>query len=229
MSVVRSAKELAKFIDHTNLNPAATEDDIRRLCEEAKSYGFYAVCVNPANVRLCHRLLAGTDIKIASVVSFPFGASKPEAKAFEAEAAIDDGADELDFVINVGALRSGNLELVENDMKAVASVAKRHGKISKAILETGYLTEDQKRIACKIAVEAGVDFVKTSTGYGPSGASVADVITLREATGGRARVKAAGGIRTAKQAIELIEAGASRIGTSHGVDIVSTFGETGTS
>lgn len=223
MEVPRSREELAKYIDHTLLNPSATYAEIDKLCDEAKLYGFYAVCVNPIHVARCRRNLQGTEAKVVSVVGFPFGASRADVKSEEASKAIDDGADEIDFVMNVGALRSGDLLTVRREMEQMASLVKDRGKLSKVIIETGYLTDDQKIVACQLAVEAGIDFVKTSTGYGPKGATVEDVMLMKHAVGNKARVKAAGGIGDAEKAMAMIRAGASRIGSSHGVQILLSF------
>jgi len=223
MQLPKTRAELASFIDHTLLSPSATYADVDKLCHEAKSYGFHAVCVNPVNVKRCKDQLRGSEVKIVSVIGFPFGANKTEIKVAEAKAAIEDGADELDMVMNVGAFKSGDLETVRSDISAVASVAKASHALLKVILETGYLSDDEKVIACELAVGAGADFVKTSTGYGPGGANAHDVKLMKEAVGGRAQVKAAGGIHTAAQALELIAAGASRIGASHSVEILETF------
>ncbi|WP_449463229.1 deoxyribose-phosphate aldolase [Tardisphaera miroshnichenkoae] len=223
MEVPRSREELAKYIDHTLLNPSATYAEIDKLCDEAKLYGFYAVCVNPIHVARCRQNLQGTEVKVVSVVGFPFGASRADVKSEEASKAIDDGADEIDFVMNVGALRSGDLLTVRREMEQMASLIKDRGKLSKVIIETGYLTDDQKTVACQLAVEAGIDFVKTSTGYGPKGATVEDVMLMKRAVGNKARVKAAGGIGDAEKAMAMIRAGASRIGSSHGVQILLSF------
>ncbi|USG99601.1 deoxyribose-phosphate aldolase [Thermococcus argininiproducens] len=211
---------IAKYIDHTNLKSYATKEDIIKLCEEAKKYGFYAVCVNPYRVKLAKEHLKGTDIKVASVIGFPLGATPTEVKVFEAKKALENGADELDMVINIGALKDKDYEYVKKDIEDVVKVAHENGAIVKVIIETCYLTEEEKEIACKLAVEAGADFVKTSTGFGTGGATIEDVKLMRKIVGEKVGVKAAGGIRTYKQAIEMIRAGANRIGTSSGVKIV---------
>ncbi|KPU63408.1 deoxyribose-phosphate aldolase [Thermococcus sp. EP1] len=211
---------IAKYIDHTNLKSYATKEDIIKLCEEAKKYGFYAVCVNPYRVKLAKEHLKGTDIKVASVIGFPLGATPTEVKVFEAKKALENGADELDMVINIGALKDKDYEYVKKDIEDVTKVAHEKGAIVKVIIETCYLTEEEKEIACKLAVEAGADFVKTSTGFGTGGATIEDVKLMRKIVGEKVGVKAAGGIRTYKQAIEMIRAGANRIGTSSGVKIV---------
>ena len=220
--VPRSKEELAKLIDHTILSPAATPRDVERYCRETLEYGFWGVMVNPYYVSLAKAVI-GNRAKVMSVVGFPFGATKPFLKAREAEAALNDGADEIDMVMNIGAFKAGLYELVEREVKAVASVVHDYGGVLKVIIETGYLTPDEIAKASRLVVDAGADFVKTSTGYGPRGATVEDVEIIRRAVGDRAGVKAAGGIRTADQAIAMIKAGANRIGSSHGVDIINTF------
>ncbi|MGC8568442.1 MAG: deoxyribose-phosphate aldolase [Nitrososphaeria archaeon] len=218
-------EELAKYIDHTQLNPAASESDIVKLVEEAKRYKFYSVVVNPYYVKLAKELVKGTDIKVVSVVGFPFGATYKEVKAYETELVIKDGADEIDMVMNISAAKSGRWDVVKDDIKAVNDVVKKHGKILKVILETGYLTDEEKIKACEVAVEAGADFVKTSTGYGKGGATVHDVELMYRTVKGRAKVKAAGGIHDANAALAMIKAGASRIGASHSVEIIESLKE----
>lgn len=218
-----SKRQLAKMIDHTLIKPDATESEIAKLCEEAKKYGFGCVCVNSVYVSLAVGLLKGADVKVSSTVGFPFGSTLPEVKAFEAEQAIDRGARELDMVINIGDLKSGNRELAKKDIEAVVKVARAHGNIKvKVIIETERLMDKEKVTACKIVEEAGADFVKTSTGF-VGGATVEDVKLMRKAVGAAVGVKAAGGIRTLNDALAMIEAGASRIGTSAGVAIIEEF------
>jgi deoxyribose-phosphate aldolase len=202
------------------LKPYATKEDIIKLCEEAKEHNFYAVCVNPYRVKLAKEQLKETDIKVASVIGFPLGATPTEVKVFEAKKALEDGADELDVVINIGALKDKDYEYVKKDIAEVVKVAHEKGAIVKVIIETCYLTNEEKEIACKLAMEAGADFVKTSTGFGSEGATVEDVRLMRNVVGDKLGVKAAGGIRTYEKAIAMIEAGANRIGTSSGVKIV---------
>ena len=211
---------IAKYIDHTNLKSYATKEDIIKLCEEAKKYGFYAVCVNPYRVKLAKEHLKGTDIKVASVIGFPLGATPTEVKVFEAKKALENGADELDMVINIGALKDKNYEYVKKDIEDVTKVAHEKGAIVKVIIETCYLSEEEKEIACKLAMEAGADFVKTSTGFGTEGATIEDVKLMRKVVGDKLGVKAAGGIRTYEEALAMINAGANRIGTSSGVKII---------
>jgi len=209
------------MIDHTSVKPHATRDDILKLCEEAKRYGFGCVCVNSFNVPLAVKLLEKIDAKVCSTVGFPFGAVLPEVKAFEAKGAVEGGARELDMVINLGALKSGDYKTVKRDIEAVVEVARStsSGVIVKVIIETGYLTDEEKVAACKIAKEAGADFVKTSTGFA-GGATVEDVRLMRKTVGKKIGVKAAGGIRTLEDALAMIGAGANRIGTSSGVSIM---------
>jgi len=219
-------EQIAKLIDHTLLKPDATKGDIQRLCEEAKKYGFWSVCVNPNYVSLATNILGETHVRVCSVVGFPLGANKPEVKAFEAERAINDGAHEIDMVINVGALKSRDYELVKEDIREVVERAKtRKDTVVKVIIETGLLTEDEKVLACKLVKESGADFVKTSTGFNAPGANVHDVKLLRSAVGSNFGVKASGGIRTYCDATKLIEAGANRIGTSSGVAIMAESGQ----
>lgn len=216
-----SRTELAKMIDSTNLKATATRKEIEQLCEEAVKYGFRCAVVSPCYVKLAAKLLEGSDVKVCSTVGFPFGASLPEIKAFEALKAVEDGAQELDMVINLGALKSGDYELVKQDVKAVVDV-KRVAKdvIVKVIIETPSLTKEEKIIACKIVKEAGADFVKTSTGLFGKGATVEDVKLMRQVVGKEMGVKAAGGIRTYADAVAMIEAGANRLGTSTAVAII---------
>ncbi len=215
------ATDLARYIDHTLLKPDATEDQIRRLCEEARQYHFAAVCVNPTWVSLCRELLAGTDIAVCTVVGFPLGATLPEVKAYETERSIDNGAREIDMVINIGRLKSKQYVYVEEDIAAVVQVAHSRGALVKVIIEAALLTDEEKVEACVLAKAAGADYVKTSTGFGPGGATVEDVALMRRVVGAEMGVKAAGGIRTAEAARQMIAAGATRIGASAGVKIVT--------
>jgi len=216
-----SRGQLARMIDHTLVKPNATRGDILRLCEEAKRYGFGCVCVNSFYVPLTVKLLENTEVKVCSTVGFPFGAVLPEIKALEAKGAVEVGAQELDMVINLGALKSGDYGAAKRDIKAVVEAAHSNGnKVTvKVIIEAGYLTDEEKVVACKIAKEAGADFVKTSTGFA-GGATVEDVKIMRKTVGRKMGVKAAGGIRTLQDALAMIEAGANRIGTSSGVSIM---------
>jgi len=213
-------RRLAGMIDHTLLKPDATPEQVRKLCAEAVEYGFYAVCVNPVNVELAARLVQGSPVRVCSVVGFPLGANTTEIKVREAERAIADGAHEVDMVLNVGALKAGALEVVEEDIAAVVKAAHTGGALCKVILETGLLSDAEKVEACRRAVSAGADFVKTSTGFGPGGATAADIALMRRTVGPRVGVKASGGIRTYEAAREMVEAGATRIGASASVQIV---------
>lgn len=217
--------ELAKLIDHTLLKPEATEAQIKQLCAEAKSYGFWSVCVNPTWVALAASELAGTDVKVCTVVGFPLGATTSAAKAAETAEAVANGASEIDMVINVGALKSGNTDLVRSDIEAVVKAA--GGKLVKVIIETALLTDEEKVTACQLAQQAGADFVKTSTGFSSGGATVADIKLMRETVGPAMGVKASGGIRERSSAEAMIAAGATRIGASAGVAMVR--GEVGLS
>ncbi len=208
---------IASYIDHTLLKPVATKADILKLCEEAKQYHFASVCVNPCWVSLCAEILKDTGVNVCTVIGFPLGANTSEIKAAEAALAIKQGANEVDMVINIGALKEGNTDYVYNDILAVRKASE--GKILKVIIETSYLTEEEKRTVCKLAAKAGADFVKTSTGFSSSGATVQDVKLMKEASG--IKVKASGGVRTKEDALNMIEAGASRLGASAGVKIVS--------
>ncbi|MFQ6075330.1 MAG: deoxyribose-phosphate aldolase [Candidatus Bathyarchaeia archaeon] len=216
-------EQLAKTIDHTLLKPTATKDDIVRLCEEARRYGFASVCVSPYYVPLAANLLRETGVKVCTVIGFPLGATAPEVKIFEAEDAIRRGAREVDIVINLGALKSGDYALVRRDVEGVVRAAKPKDVATKVIIEACFLTDEEKVKACTIAREAGADFVKTSTGFGSGGATVHDVELMRRTVGREMRVKAAGGIRTFEQAMSMIEAGATRIGASAGVAIVEGY------
>jgi deoxyribose-phosphate aldolase len=214
-------EQLAKLIDHTLLKPNATKDKIKRLCEEAMKHSFWSVCVNPTYVSLATDILGGTEVKVCSVVGFPLGANTPEIKALEAEKATKDGASEIDMVINIGALKSRDYEIVKRDIREVVEHAKaRKDIVVKVIIETGLLTEEEKVIASRLVKESGADFVKTSTGFNAPGANVHDVKLIRETVGPDFGLKASGGIRTYRDAVKLIEAGANRIGTSSGIAIV---------
>jgi deoxyribose-phosphate aldolase len=217
---------LARMIDHTLLKPDATAADLDKLCDEAVRFGFASVCINPVWVSRAARHLKGTGVAVASVIGFPFGATLSEIKAHEARRVIRDGAREIDMVINIGALKSGLNDLVRADVAAVSDACHESGALNKVIIETALLTDQEKVIACRLAKEAKADFVKTSTGYAAGGATVFDVALMREAVGPRIGVKAAGGIRTKADVEEMIAAGATRIGASAGVKIVSGEGAT---
>nr|WP_088103389.1 deoxyribose-phosphate aldolase [Halalkalibacter urbisdiaboli] len=211
---------IASYIDHTALKPETTKEQIITLCKEAKEYQFASVCVNPTWVKLAAELLSDQEaVKVCTVIGFPLGASSSEVKAFETKHAIDEGATEVDMVINIGALKDQNFELVEQDIRAVVEAAK--GKaLTKVIIETSLLTDNEKKHACELAVKAGADFVKTSTGFSTGGATVEDIRLMRKVVGPELGVKASGGVRDLKGAKEMIEAGATRIGASAGVSIV---------
>ncbi|MDQ0231589.1 deoxyribose-phosphate aldolase [Metabacillus malikii] len=217
---------IAGMIDHTALKADTTKEEIETLCTEAKEYQFASVCVNPTWVNTAAELLAGTDVKVCTVIGFPLGANTPETKAFETRNAIENGATEVDMVINIGALKDRNDELVKQDIRAVVDAAKEKA-LTKVIIETSLLTQEEKVRACKIAVEAGANFVKTSTGFSTGGATIEDIALMRETVGKEIGVKASGGVRDTAGAEAMINAGATRIGASAGVSIIK--GEKATS
>ncbi len=209
---------LNQYIDHTLLKPEASKDQVVKLIEEAKEYNFASVCINPTWVKLAAEMLATSNVKVCTVIGFPLGATTPEVKAFETSNAIKNGADEVDMVINIGALKSGDLDLVERDIRAVVEAS--CDKLVKVIIETCLLTDDEKVSACQLAQRAGTDFVKTSTGFSTGGATVPDVALMRKTVGPDMGVKASGGARSFEDAQSFIDAGATRIGTSSGVAIM---------
>ncbi|MEJ8542801.1 deoxyribose-phosphate aldolase [Methanothermobacter wolfeii] len=218
---IKSKEELASLIDHTNVRADATPADIERLCREAEEYGFRCAVVTPTNVRLASELLSSSEVMVCSVVGFPAGVSTPSVKALEASEAVENGAEEIDMVMNIGAMKAGDTELVHEDVSGVVEAA---GVPVKVILETAYLTDEEKVKACIISRDAGAAFVKTSTAYGGlPGATVEDVRLMRRTVGDDMGVKAAGGIRDFETALAMLEAGADRIGTSTGVEIVEGF------
>ena len=225
IGISQIAQGLAGMIDHTLLKADASSEQIAELCEEARQYGFATVCVNPANVAQAARMLRGSAVGVCSVVGFPLGATLPETKAFEAERAIRDGASEIDMVINIGALKSDDRDLVRRDIEAVVRAGDQAGAQSKVIIEAALLTDEEKVIACTLAKQAGADFVKTSTGFGPGGAALSDVALMRRVVGEGMGVKAAGGIRTFRDAADMIAVGATRIGASAGVQIMKEASE----
>lgn len=226
----QAAREVAAYIDHTLLRPDATRSEILRICEEAAGHGFASVCVNPYWAREVACALRGSGVKTCTVIGFPLGANAPDTKAYEARRAIFDGATELDMVMNVGALKSGDYDLVAADFAGVVAVARDAGALTKVIIETALLNDDEKIRACLLAREAGADFVKTSTGFSKGGATVADVALMRRVVGDQMGVKASGGVKDFKQAQEMIRAGATRIGASVGVKIFQeAAGQTGDS
>ncbi|MGX7394622.1 deoxyribose-phosphate aldolase [Carnobacterium mobile] len=214
------AENLNKYIDHTLLKADATEEQIRQLCEEAVTYDFMSVCVNPTWVKKAAAFLGNSDVKVCTVIGFPLGANTPELKAFEARNAIQNGATEVDMVINIGALKDEDSELVERDIKGVVEAAKTKA-LSKVIIETSLLTDEEKVRACELAKKAGADFVKTSTGFSTGGATLEDVTLMRATVGPEMGVKASGGVRTAEDAKAFIAAGATRLGSSNGIAIVA--------
>ena len=217
---------IAKTIDHTLLKPEATAADIQALCREAKQYGFASVCVNTCYVKLASELLRGSGVKVCCTVGFPLGAMAPKAKAFEAAQAVADGAEEVDMVLWIGALRQGNTAAVQADIEGVVNACHPRA-IVKVILETCLLTDAQIETACRLCVAAGADYVKTSTGFSTAGATAEHVALMNRAVGGRAKVKAAGGIRTYEDAKRMIDAGADRIGASAGIAIVEAAEQRG--
>lgn len=217
--------ELNRMIDHTILKPEATEAAVQKIIDEAKEYNFFSVCINPCWVAFASEQLADTDVAVCTVIGFPLGANTPEVKAYEAADAIKNGANEVDMVINIGALKSQQYDQVRQDIQGVVDAAKGKALV-KVIIETALLTDEEKVKACELAKEAGADFVKTSTGFSTGGAKVADIRLMRETVGSDMGVKASGGVHNAEEALAMIEAGATRIGASTGVAIVSgTTGE----
>lgn len=216
-----SAQDLVGMIDHTLLKPDATLREIKQLCEEAKQYNFASVCVNPSYVDACFNFIKSSNVKVCSVIGFPLGATTAQAKFHEAEEAIKNGAEELDMVINVGKLKDKDYLFVLDDLKAIADLSKKHLCVSKVILETCLLSDEEKVITCLLAKEAGLNFVKTSTGFSKSGATVHDVALMKFVVGEKMQVKASGGIRSYEDAIAMINAGATRLGASAGVKIIA--------
>lgn len=211
--------ELNRYIDHTVLKATTTLKDIDKLCKEALEYNFYSVCVNGAYVKYCSDKLKGTDVKVATVVGFPLGAMSTEAKVFESKDAILNGASEIDMVINIGMLKSKEYNYVEDEIRRIKQAIGEN--VLKVIIETCYLTEEEKKIACELSLKAKADFVKTSTGFGTSGATFEDVVLMKEIVKDNAKVKASGGVKDYETAIKYIELGASRLGTSSGLDIIN--------
>lgn len=212
--------ELARMIDHTVLKADTKEEKIEEICKEALQYNFASVCINPCNIESAAKLLKGSEVKVCTVIGFPLGANTTAAKAFETKDAIEKGASEVDMVINIGKIRDKDYDYVKKDIEAVVKEAK--GKaLTKVIIETCLLTDEEKIMACKLAKEAGADFVKTSTGFSTGGATVADIKIMREAVGENLGVKASGGVRTYEDSIAIINAGATRIGASASIDIIN--------
>lgn len=211
-------KTLNKYIDHTLLKPEAKREDIIEICKEAKEYDFMSVCINPNWISLVKEQLEDSDVKICTVIGFPLGANNKETKALEAKIAVEDGADEVDMVINIGRLKSKDYDYVKKDIEEVVRAS--GDKLVKVIIETSLLTDEEKVKACKIAMEAGAHYVKTSTGFSDGGAKVEDVKLMRDTVGDKLGVKASGGVRTYEDALKFIDAGASRLGASSGVNII---------
>ena len=210
--------DINKYIDHTTLKAMAQKEEIKKLCDEAKEYKFYSVCVNGSNVAYAYEQVKDSDVKVAAVVGFPLGAMSMEAKIFESKKAIEDGASEIDMVINIGALKDKDYDYVE---KEISEIKKEIGNnILKVIIETCYLTDDEKIKACELSVAAKADFVKTSTGFGTGGATLEDVKLMKEVVGNKAQVKASGGVKNFKTVKKYIELGATRLGTSSGIEII---------
>ena len=216
-----SSQDLAGMIDHTLLKPDATISEITQLCEEAIQYNFASVCINPSYVDTCFNLIKSSNVKVCTVIGFPLGAATTQTKFLEAEEAIKNGAEELDMVINVGKLKDRDYDFVFNDIKSIAGLSKRHLCTSKVILETCLLTDEEKVAACLLAKEAGLNFVKTSTGFSKNGATVHDVSLMKFVVSDKLEVKASGGIRSYEDAIAMINAGATRLGASAGVKIIA--------
>ncbi len=210
--------EYNRLIDHTLLKPDATKEEIKKLCQEAAQYDFASVCVNPGWVSYCKEQLKGTRVNVCTVIGFPLGATSTQAKVLETTAALLDGCDEFDMVINIGKLKDGEYEYVEDEIAKLKKVVGNH--VLKVIIETCLLSDEEKVKACQLAKKAGADFVKTSTGFSKGGATVHDVSLMRETVGPEMGVKASGGVKTKEELLDMVKAGANRIGTSHGIDLV---------
>ena len=229
MAMRISKAEFAKMIDHSIVKAQATDQDVKRYCEEAKTYGFGGIAVNPVYVAYAKELLKGTDIKVDATVGFPFGAQCLEAKIVETKKVLSDGADELDIVMNIGKFRSGDYDYVENELRQIIETAKEEGEklgkniVTKVIIEIGYLTDDEIITASRIVSKAGADFVKTATGFGPRGPTLKDIELIKKGISGKTQIKAAQGIRTLKQALEFVKAGVKRLGISTSVNIIKEF------
>jgi deoxyribose-phosphate aldolase len=220
LGMVPPEQAVARMIDHTLLKPDVTRDQIAQLCYEARKHHFASVCINPTHVELCAQLLKGSDVKVCTVIGFPLGAATPDVKSFEAHKAIQDGATEIDMVINIGALKANDYDLVAQDIRGVVQEGHQHGALVKVIIETSLLNREEKIAACLLAKEAGADFVKTSTGFGGGGATIEDVTLMRKVVGPELGVKASGGVGNFDDAQAMVAAGATRIGASAGVKIV---------
>lgn len=213
-------QNIANMIDHTVLKAFSSKEDIIKVCKEAREYGFFSVCINPTHIELAKKELEGSNVRICTVIGFPLGANTSEVKAFETKDAITKGAHEVDMVINIGALKDKNYDLVYKDIKAVVDEANKQALV-KVIIETCYLTDEEKKIACELSVKAGADYVKTSTGFGTGGSTPEDIKLMRDIVGPNIGVKASGGVRTTDEAIKVIDAGASRIGASASISIAT--------
>lgn len=218
-------EQLAGVFDHTNLKAFATDEDFAKLCKEAADDHFAMVAINSVPVALCKELLKGTGVHVGAAISFPLGQTTVECKAFETQNAIDNGADEIDYVINVGQLKQGNLEYIRKEMETIVAICRKHNVLSKVIFENCYLTKEEIKAVAEIAREVQPDFIKTSTGFGTGGATVEDVKLMKETVGDAVKVKAAGGIRDLDTCLAMIEAGAERIGTSSSLKILAEYDE----
>ena len=215
--------KLVKLFDHTCLAPYAVKADMEKLCSEAKEYGFAMVAINSVQTELCKELLRDTDVHVGAAISFPLGQTTIETKVFETKNAIENGADEIDYVINIGELKMGNFDYIREEMRQIVAICRENNIISKVIFENCYLTQEEKEALCKIALEIRPDFIKTSTGFGTGGATIEDVKLMKSIVGDAVKVKAAGGIRDLKTCLAMVEAGAERIGTSSAVKITEEF------
>ncbi|WP_343347558.1 deoxyribose-phosphate aldolase [Terrisporobacter petrolearius] len=213
-------QNIANMIDHTVLKAFSSKEDVIKVCKEAKEHGFFSVCINPTHIELAKQELEGSKVKVCTVIGFPLGANTSEVKAFETKDSISKGAHEVDMVINIGALKDKNYDLVYKDIKAVVDAANKEALV-KVIIETCYLTDEEKKIACELSVKAGADYVKTSTGFGTGGSTPEDIKLMRDVVGPNVGVKASGGVRTTEDAIKVIDAGASRIGASASISIAT--------
>jgi len=223
MTVDLTVEQFANKIDHTLLKADAQEDAFKKLCQEARSYGFKMVAINSYPVALCKKLLEGSSVHVGAAIGFPLGQTTIEVKAFETKEAIKNGADEIDYVINLSKLKDGDDKYIEEEMQTIVDICKKNDILSKVILETCYLTDDEKEKVCEIAKEVQPDFVKTTTGFGSAGATVADVKLMKEVVANKVKVKAAGGIRDLKTAEDMLEAGADRLGMSSSVKVIEEY------
>lgn len=223
--MIQSSQELAQFFDHTCLKAFATEEDFKKLCQESKEYGFKMVAINSYPVALCKEFLKGTPVHVGAAISFPLGQTTIEVKAFETEQAIKEGADEIDYVVNVGKVKEQNFDYIQKEMETIVAICRKHSVTSKVIFENCYLTKEEIRKLAEIALEVRPDFIKTSTGFGTGGALLEDVQLMKSVVGDIVKVKASGGIKTLEQCLALIEAGAERIGSSSSIAIVEAYKE----